>query len=434
MTTTLPAPFTRFIGRETELADASDLLSGVRLVTLTGPGGAGKTRLALRLASVLADEFPDGVWFVDFSPLSGSEFVWDQVATTLGVAHPGLAASVAEAVGRCLAPCRALLVLDNCEHVVVSAAEVAAGLLTAAPALKILATSREPLAVAGEVTWSVPPLNETDGVELFTDRARQARPRLRLREEDEGAVRSICRRLDGMPLAIELAAARARALAPTRIAAHLTDRLWVLPSGPRTAPRRQATLRASFEWSYALLSDPERALLRQLSVFAGEFDVEAALAVCPAASVVLIAALADRSLIAVDDRGEQAEPSYRMLETIREYAAEHLAEAGELDLVCTRHRDYYLQLAETAAPELLRRDEDRWRARLRAEQDNLRAALAWSRDHGEIEILARMVAALAWFWAMPGGITEFWTWVEAATQRPANVPPHLMARIRNSRP
>jgi predicted ATPase len=376
----MPAPLTRFVGREAELAFVAELLAESRLVTLTGPGGAGKTRLALRLASLVQDGFPDGVWFVDFSPLSDGIFVWDQVAMILGVAEPGSGRTLADAVGHQLAARQALIVLDNCEHLVAAAAEVAAQLLAAAPAVKVLATSREPLAVAGEVTWAVPPLTEPDGFELFTDRARQARPELRLRAADAEAVGSICHQLDGLPLAIELAAARTRALAPARIAAHLQDHLGILPGGPRTAPGRQATLRASFEWSYSLLSDDERALLRQLSVFAGGFDVEAALAVCPAASIELLAALADRSLIVLDDRDGQAEPRYRMLETIREFAAEHLAEAGETELVHTRHRDHFMWLAEIAEPELLGRDEDRWRARLTSELDNLRAALAWSRS------------------------------------------------------
>jgi predicted ATPase len=217
----MPAPLTRFVGREAELAFVAELLAESRLVTLTGPGGAGKTRLALRLASLVQDGFPDGVWFVDFSPLSDGIFVWDQVAMILGVAEPGSGRTLADAVGHQLAARQALIVLDNCEHLVAAAAEVAAQLLAAAPAVKVLATSREPLAVAGEVTWAVPPLTEPDGFELFTDRARQARPELRLRAADAEAVGSTCHQLDGLPLAIELAAARTRALAPARIAAHL---------------------------------------------------------------------------------------------------------------------------------------------------------------------------------------------------------------------
>ncbi|HLQ61101.1 MAG TPA: AAA family ATPase, partial [Candidatus Acidoferrales bacterium] len=298
MSSKLPAPLTRFVGREAELAEAAALLAEGRLLTLTGPGGAGKTRLALRLASAVAEHFPDGVWFVDLSSLSGGEFVWDQVAMTIGVRQPGPGRTLAEALGRYLASRRALVVIDNCEHVVEAAAEVTARLL-AAPALIVVATSREPLGVDGEVTWAVPPLSDADAIDLFSDRARLALPQFRLRAEDADAVRSICRRLDGLPLAIELAAARIRALAPAGIAAHLKDHFRVLPSGPRTAPGRQATLRASFEWSYELLSTAERALLRQLAVFAGGFDVEAALAVCPAASVELLATLPDRSLIIV---------------------------------------------------------------------------------------------------------------------------------------
>ncbi len=427
----MPAPLTRFVGREAELAFVRQLLAESRLVTLTGPGGAGKTRLALRLGSLVQDGFPDGVWFVDFSPLSDGVFVWDQVAMTLGVAEPGSGGTLADAVGHQLAARQALMVLDNCEHLVAAAAGVTAQLLAAAPAVKVLATSREPLAVAGEVTWAVPPLTEPDGFKLFTDRARQARPELRLRDEDDDAVRSICRRLDGLPLAIELAAARTRALAPVGIAAHLRDHLRILPGGPRTAPGRQATLRASFEWSYSLLSDAERALLRQLSVFAGGFNVEAALAVCPVTSVELLAALADRSLIVMDDRVEQPEPRYRMLETIREFAAERMAEASETELIQTRHRDYYRGLAEAAEPYVVGIEADHWRAGLSAELDNLRAALAWSRDQGDAESLARMVVALAYFWTVPGRHIEFQMWLKAATKHAADLPAGLMARIRN---
>ncbi|HEY3196185.1 MAG TPA: LuxR C-terminal-related transcriptional regulator, partial [Candidatus Dormibacteraeota bacterium] len=427
----LPAPLTRFVGRETELAQAATLLAGARLLTLTGPGGAGKTRLALRLASTVADDFPDGVWFVDLSPLSGGQLVWDQVAMTLGVDEPGPGGTWAEAVGSRLAAGRALVVLDNCEHVVESAAEVAAALLAAAPELKAIATSREPLQVGGEVTWAVPPLSEADGFELFSDRAHLARPQLRLGEDDTQAVHSICRRLDGLPLAIELAAARTRLLAPAQIAARLKDRFELLPTGPRTAPGRQATLRASFEWSYELLSEAERTVLRQLSVFVDGFDLEAALDVCPGANIELVAALADRSLIRLDDKADEAEPRYRMLETVREFAAERLADAKEVELLRTRHRDHYLALAETTKPLLLGPDEDRWRARLRLERDNFRAALGWSRDRGQAEALARMVAGLIWFWMVPGRITEFGMWVDAAMDRVGELSPSAAAQILN---
>ena len=428
MSANLPAPLTRFVGRETELAQAAALLAEARLLTLTGPGGAGKTRLALRLAAVVAEHFPGGIWFVDFSPLSGSEFVWDQVAVTLGVREPR-GGTLAEAVGRRLAGRRALLVLDNCEHVVDTAAEVTAELLSVAGALKVVATSREPLGVGGEVTWTVPPMTEDDAVELFTDRARLARPRFKLRDEDAAAARSICHRLDGLPLAIELAAARTRALAPARIAADLQDHFRLLPSGPRTAPGRQATLLASFEWSYELLSEAERALLRQLSVFGGGFDVEAALAVCPVSSLDLVSALAERSLIVVEERSGEPEPRYRMLETIREFAATRLAEAGEVELVHTRHRDHYLELAERAEPWLLTPDDARWQGLLTAEQENLRLAMAWSRDHDEPEELARLVAALGWYWGLLNRLTELQRWQEAVAERAGEVSLRLRARL-----
>ena len=430
MSTTLPAPLTRFVGRESELAQAAALLADVRLVTLIGPGGAGKTRLAIQLASVVADQFPDGIWFVDFAPLADGTFVWDQVAMTLGVKDPGGGQTWANTVGRFLAPRQGLLMLDNCEHLVESAAEVTNALLAAALRLKVVATSREPLGVGGELTWALPVLSEVDGVELFTDRARHVRPDFSLRAEDADAVRSICRRLDGLPLAIELAAARTRTLAPARISAQLKDHFRLLSSGPRTAPGRHATLRASFEWSFGLLIDAEQTLLRELSVFAGGFDLEAALSVCPAASLELLAALAERSLIMVEARSDLDEPRYRMLETIREFAAEGLAETGEVDLIRTRHRDHYLTLAEATTPLLLGPEEDRWQARLTLEMDNLRAALAWSRDQGDAESLARMVTALIFFWGRPGRIREIRMWLEAAADRADDLSPLLRARVR----
>lgn len=430
VSTNLPAPLTRFVGREAELARAAALLAGARLLTLIGPGGAGKTRLAVQLASIVAEQFPDGVWFVDFSPLADGKFVWDQVAMTLGVKDPGRGKTWAETVGRFLASRHALLVLDNCEHLVESAAEVTNALLAAAPGLKAVATSREPLEVGGEVTWAVPPLGEADSVELFSDRARRARPEFKLRAEDAEPVRSICRRLDGLPLAIELAAARTRALAPARIAAQLQEHFRLLPSGPRTAPGRQATLRASFEWSYGLLTGAEQTLLRELSVFAGRFDLEAALAVSPAASLELLAALADRSLVVVEVRNDLAEPRYRMLETIRAFAAERLSEAGEADLIRARHRDHYLALVETAGPELFGPDQGRWLDRLRGENDNLRAALGWSRDHGEADALARMLVAVLQFWAMRGRWIELQLWSEAAAARAEDISPDLRTWIR----
>lgn len=428
--TNLPAPLTRFVGREAELAEAARLLAQARLLTFTGPGGAGKTRLVLEVAASVAEHFPDGVWFVDFSPLSSGEFVWDEVATALGINGTEPGRSVAETVERYLAPRQALVVLDNCEHVVEVAANVTAGLLAAAPSLRIIATSREPLAVSGEVTWTVPPLSEADAVDLFIDRAQLAWPQFRLRKGDADAVHSICRRLDGLPLAIELAAARARALDVAHIAAGLKDHLALLPSGPRTAPQRQSTLAASFDWSHELLSDAERALLRQLSVFAGGFDVEAALAVCPVANLELLAALTDRSLIVLEHRNDQAEPRYKMLETVREFAAEHLDEADEIELIRTRHRDHYLALAETAEPQLLGPDEDRWRARLRTEHDNLRAAMGWSRSRGEAELLARMVVTLGSFLATPRWMSELRMWLKVAGDHIGEISPRMAARIR----
>ena len=425
----LPVPLTRFVGRDAELAEAAGLLAGTRLLTLTGPGGAGKTRLALELASGAAGDFPDGVWFADLSPISTGEFVWDRVALTLGVKEPGQGRTWAEAIGHHLASRKALLVIDNCEHVVETASEVVASVLVSAPSTKVVATSREPLGVAGEVTWALPPLVEREAVELFTVRAQQARPQFTLSDDERAAVVDICRRLDGLPLAIELAAARVRALAPARIAAGLKDRFPLLSTGPRGGPRRQATLEASFDWSYDLLSEPERSLLRQLSVFAGGFDVEAAVAVCPAATLELLAALADRSLVIVVRTGNE-EPRYRLLETVRQFAAEHLDEAGEVELIRGRHRDYYTQVAERAEPGLTSPDDARWQALLLTEQENLRAALAWSRDRGEAEALARLVVPLGMLWMLNGHPIEMQRWLPPAAERVGEVPPRLGARLR----
>jgi DNA-binding CsgD family transcriptional regulator len=272
-------------------------------------------------------------------------------------------------------------------------------------------------------------LVEADAVELFNDRARQALPQFKLHDDQRAAVVEICNRLDGLPLAIELAAARMRALTPARIAAGLKDRLAVLSTGPRGGPRRQATLEASFDWSHDLLSEPERALLRQLSVFAGGFDVDAALAVCPAATLELLASLADRSLIIVESRSG-AETRYRLLETVRQFAAEHLDEAEEVELMRTRHRDYYTEMAEKAEPGLTSPDDARWQALLLTDQENLRAAMAWSRDRGDAEALARLVAPLGMLWTLTNRLVEMTRWMEAVTPRAGEVSLRLRARLR----
>jgi len=432
--TNLPSPLTRFVGREAELAQAAGLLAAARLLTLTGPGGCGKTRLALRLATAEGERFPDGLWFVDLAALTDADYVLGEVAMTIGVEEPERRITLQEALSRYLARRRALVVLDNCEHVVAAAAAVAARLLDAAPELTILATSREPLGVGGEVTWAVPALGDADGVALFTDRARLARPEFTLRKADAAHVQTICRRLDGLPLAIELAAARTRSLAPARIASHLDDHFNILAAGPRTAPRRHATLLASFEWSYELLSDRERALLRQLAAFAGSFDVDAALAVCPAAAIAVIATLVDRSLLMVDDNEDGATRRYRMLETIRQFAAERLAEDGaEAAGLHARHCDHYLALAETAEPKLAGADQQLWLSRLAVEQDNMRGALAWARDQREAGLLARLANALTGFWLERSQWTECRTWLEAAAANADDLSPLLRARQLNRR-
>jgi predicted ATPase len=292
----LPFPVSTFIGRSAELAQAADLLADHRLLTFTGSGGCGKTRLAIELARLVQDQFADGTWFVDLGPVRAGEHVLTEVAAVLGVVEPERGKTLAQAIASHLSPGRHLVVLDNCEHVSGAVSSAATAMLQRAAGLRILATSREPLSIPGEVTWRVPELNEADAVALFAERARQARPGTELAAGQAAVIRKICRRLDGLPLAVELAAARARALSLTRIAATLEQHLDLLSAGPG-GPSRHSTLRASFEWSLDLLPGRDRDLLAQLAAFAGGFGLDSAIAVCDAADVVRLAGLADRNLL-----------------------------------------------------------------------------------------------------------------------------------------
>ena len=327
-----------------ELTEVRELLAHNRLVTLTGAGGVGKTRLAVQIAGQLAGEFADGVWYVDLAPITDPDVVPIAVARALGLPdQPGR--STMDTILRFVADRHMLVVLDNCEHLLDASAELIMALVGAA-GLTLLATSREPIGVAGEVGWRVPSLSLADeAVELFTDRARRARPDFAVTDDNAAAVAEICRRLDGMPLAIELAAARVRALSLAEIVDTLHDRFRLLTGGSRTAVRRQQTLRASVDWSHALLTESERVLFRRLAVFLGGFDLEAAQAVAGAGDVeryqVLdqLSLLVDKSLVVADDSGDRTR--YRLLETVRQYALEKLGESGEADAVRSRHRDHY---------------------------------------------------------------------------------------------
>jgi len=427
----LPTPLSEFIGREREIAEVNDRLAVHRLLTLTGPGGSGKTRLALRAAGELLTEFAEGVWLTEFAPLADAALTPQAVASTLGIREqPGR--SLTQTLTDHLHRGNVLLVFDNCEHLVAACAQLAETLLSACPGLRILATSREPLGIPGEAVWVVPPLTlpdphpwrdpasghdalpayqQSEAVRLFVSRAASATPAFSLTTENGAWVAEVCRRLDGMPLAIELAAARVRALSVQQIAERLDDRFHLLTAGSRTAPPRQQTLQATLDWSYALLSETEQKVLGQLSVFAGGWTLEAAEAVCASRGVetggVLdaLSHLVDKSLVVVDKPG--SETRYRLLETIRQYAHKKLMETDEADRTRDRHLDYFLQWAEMAEPRLTSPEQLVWLSRFDAEHDNLRAALDWSQiTENRADSSLRLAAVVGIFWQLHGYHSE----------------------------
>jgi predicted ATPase len=427
----LPTQLNRFIGREKEIEEVNALLESTRLLTLTGMGGSGKTRLALRIAGEWVDRYPDGVWLVELAALTTKDaaLVTPTVASVVGVREePGrpMAQTLAEFLrGKTL-----LLLLDNCEHLIDACARLAETLLRAAPNLRILATSREILGIAGESHWPVPSLSLPDprrlegrrgkvaplvaqyeGVQLFLERARTVLPAFELKEENALAVAQVCRQLDGIPLAIELAAALVRVLKVDQIARRLDDRFRLLRGGSRTAMPRHQTLLAAIDSSYELLKEGEPALLRRLSVFAGGWPMEAAEAVCSGGEVDelevldLITRLVDKSLVVVD-ASDEGDPRYRMLETIRQYSRGKLAETGETAPFQVRHRDWFLDLAEQAEGRLRGPEQGEWLDRLEQEHDNLRLALQHSVESGASECALRLAAALWRFWHVRGYVQE----------------------------
>ena len=437
----LPLQLTSFIGREREIADLKELLVGeARLVTLTGPGGSGKTRLALSVASGLAGEYEDGVWLVELAPLSDPDLMPQAVANALGVREaPGR--SMTDMLVEHLQEQEVLLLLDNCEHLVGACAALCDTLLRACPNLKILATSRETLEVAGERNWPVPSLSSPDprslpqrieelgrieSVRLFVERARYRKPDFELNPENASSVAEMCRGLDGIPLAIELAAARVGTLSVAQISDRLGYSLELLSSRDRTVPERQRTLWDALEWSYELLEEDERGLFGRLSVFAGGFTLDAAEAVCEGDYIeegdVLdpLSRLVDKSLVITSE--QDGEARYQLLEPVRQYGWEKLKESGKAEEVRRRHAEHYLALAEMTESGLSGPERARWLERLEKEHDNFRAALSWSLNEGSesleerAELGLRLTVALWRFWDLQGS-TEGHRWVDTALEK-----------------
>ncbi|GAA2585340.1 BTAD domain-containing putative transcriptional regulator [Actinomadura fulvescens] len=430
----LRARITSFVGRDDDLAQVSELLVGQRLVTLTGPGGAGKTRLSLETGERWLGRARDGVWVVEFAPITDPAEVPQAVLTALGLRETVWQAAgtarvkleISDPLDRlaaALARKRLLLVLDNCEHLVDAAAHLADRLLADCPGVRILATSREPLGITGESLWPVDPLPPPPpdvravealnhpAVRLLADRAAAVSRGFAVTEGNVADLVQICRALDGMPLAIELAAARLRAMTPAQVAGRLSDRFGLLAAGSRTALPRHQTLRAVVEWSWDLLDPAERALWRRLAVFTGGVTTASAEEVCAGPELprhrvfdVLIA-LVDKSLVTAGDDGEEG-PRYRMLETIRAYGLERLAEAGEEEQTRRAYATYFVELAETAEPHLYRAEQVDWLARLTAEHDNLHAALRWAISTGDAPLAVRFCAGLGWYWFLRGQLKE----------------------------
>jgi predicted ATPase/class 3 adenylate cyclase len=434
----LPAQLTSFIGREKEIAEIKEAIEKYRLVTLTGPGGTGKTRLSIQTAQEVLEEYPDGVWFVELAPILDPQLVPRITAIAIGLRDEPQR-PVIDMLCDYLCEKQMLIILDNCEHLVDACAQMADRLLHAAPKLRMLATSREALGIAGEVTYQVPSLelpdlqhfssieslSQYDAVKLFIDRASASLSTFTVTNDNAPALTQICHRLDGIPLAIELAAAKIRVLSVEQIAERLDDRFRLLTGGSRTALERHQTLRAAIDWSYNLLSPGEQTLFQRLSIFNGGWTLEAAESVCAdrsAAGLVrseevlgLLGQLINKSLVI---RAEIRHVSrYHMLETIRQYANEKLWTAGEEENLRQRYLAYFVDLAERAEPQLRGPEQVAWLDRLEAEHDNLRAALEWSQGPagqaaGGIKPGLRLAGALAWWWFIIGWLGEARTWVE----------------------
>ncbi|WP_309226795.1 MULTISPECIES: LuxR family transcriptional regulator [unclassified Mycolicibacterium] len=428
-----PSYLTSFVGHGPQIAEVCKLLSESRLVTLTGAGGVGKTRLGVHVANQLADQHIDGVWYVDLAPITDPALVAVAAARALGLPdQPGR--STVDMLRWFVRDRRMLVVLDNCEHLLDACAELVVASLDAGPGLTLLATSREPIGVPGEATWRVPSLSLADeAIELFTDRARLAQTGFAVTEDNGAVLAEICRRLDGLPLAIELAAARTRALSLVEILDSLRDRFRLLTGGSRTAVRRQQTLRASVDWSHALLTETERIVFRRLAVFLGGFDLDAAQTVAggpdmPRFQILdVLALLVDKSLVAADNSAGTTR--YRLLETVRQYALEKLGESGEADAARWRHRDHYTAMAALLdAP--AGSDYEQRIERAETEIDNLRAAFAWSLENSDVGQAMALASSLQPVWLARGRLREGLAWFDAVLTNDAPHRPDVPAAVR----
>jgi predicted ATPase/class 3 adenylate cyclase len=434
----LPAQLSSFIGREREITTIKELLADTRLLTLTGPGGCGKTRLALQVAGELLGNYPGGVWLVELAAASDPDVVTQFTAKALGVREQPKRPLV-ETLADHLRSKRLLLVLDNCEHLLDTCASLAGALLKTCFKLQILATSREPIGVAGEKVWQVSPLGtpapartmslqwlcQFEAVRLFRDRAVAVQPRFALTDANAPAVAQICWRLDGIPLAIELAAARISALSAAQIAERLQDSFQLLSRGKRTAMPRHQTMQATIDWSYALLTDAERSLFQRLSVFMGGFDLEAAENVCVGDWIErgqildLLTQLVEKSLVLSHEQGDATR--YRLLEPIRQYTQGRLRESGAMPTVQRRHVDYYLRVAQKAEPRMLGPEQRLVLEELEGEHANFLAGLTWAAEH-EAEAALKLSNALGWFWERRGYLAEGREWFKRTiVQSPATL-------------
>ena len=421
----LPVQLTSFIGRERELAEAKQLLSNTRLLTLIGPGGTGKTRLALQIAQEALPAFTNGVWLVELAPLIDPTLIPQTIASVFEL-REAPTTPLLEILTNYLRARQLLLILDNCEHLVVACAKLSADLLQVCPQLKVIASSREALGVSGETIYRVPSLSlpnpaqvtreallESEAGQLFVERAMAVQSRFALQDSNATAATQICRRLDGIPLAVELAAARLAVFSTEEIASRLDDRFRLLTGGSRTALERHQTLRALIDWSYDLLSNEEQKLFRQLSVFAGSWTFQAAEAVCSDLDVLtLLTQLVNKSLVMVEEHAGGTR--YRLPETIRQYARDNLFESGEAESLRERHLDYFLHFAQAAEPKLRGAEQLEWLERLETEHDNLRTALAWSLESGRSDRALELAGTLYYFWLQRGNFSEGQKWVGEA--------------------